>query len=180
MSYDPEEAASQWQAAVEQLNDAYIEGVEEAMEGQAAFTEAWLDAIEADPAVLESDDIESYAQAYAVWLDASERLFTRLTDSVEDEEVELSELRDIWLDAANESFSEVMGTSAFAAATGETLGSALDAKGQVDEATTDLLHAYGLAAADDIEEVGARLVELERRQHAVERKLDRVLDALED
>jgi hypothetical protein len=73
-----------------------------------------------------------------------------------------------------------MGTSAFAAATGETLGAALDAKTQVDEATTDLLHAYGLAAADDIEEVGERLVELERRQHAVERKLDRVLDAIEE
>jgi hypothetical protein len=89
------------------------------------------------------------------------------------------DFRDIWLNAANESFKEVMGTSAFAAATGETVGDALELQQAIDAATEETLAALGFATGGDVEEVGARLVELERRQHAVEEKLDRVLAALD-
>jgi trans-aconitate methyltransferase len=182
MSQNHQAAADEWADVVEQFNEATVEGIESALEEQAAFTEAWIDAVEEGAAdVAEtSADPEAFAQAYAVWIDATERLFARLTDAIEGEEVEPGELRDIWLDAANEAFSEVMGTSAFAAATGQTIGSALDAQEAADEATRDLLHAYGLATDEDVREVGERLVELERRQHAVENKIDRLLDATEE
>jgi trans-aconitate methyltransferase len=182
MSQDHQAATEEWQDVLEQFNEATMEGVEGVLEEQAAFTEAWLDAVEeqtGDVKHLESDP-EAFAEAYAVWMDATERLFERLTDAIEGEEIDASELRDVWLDAANEASSEVMETSAFAAATGQTIGSALDAQEAADEATRDVLHAYGLATDEDVREVGQRLVELERRQQAVENKLERVLDHLED
>jgi BMFP domain-containing protein YqiC len=46
--------------------------------------------------------------------------------------------------------------------------------------TQDTVAQMGMATRDDVEEVGERLVELERRQHDVEEKLDRVLDAVEE
>jgi hypothetical protein len=38
----------------------------------------------------------------------------------------------------------------------------------------------GFSTREDVEEVGERLVELERRQHEVEQKLDQILDHLEE
>jgi hypothetical protein len=181
MSQDSE-APPEWGAVIEQFNEVTMEGIEGALEEQAAFTEAWIDAVEDGTTELQDaqGDPEAFVQAYAVWIDATERLFERLTDAIEGDAVESGDLRDVWLDAANEAFSEVMGTSAFAAATGHTIDSALDAQEAVDETTRDLLEAYGIATDEHVREVGDRLVELERRQQAVENKLDRVLETIED
>jgi polyhydroxyalkanoate synthesis regulator phasin len=176
------QTADEWGEVFEQFNQATMEGIEGALEEQAAFTEAWIDAVEegtAEAADVQADP-ETFVKSYAVWIDATERLFERLTDAIEGEEVEPGELRDVWLDAANEAFSDVMSSSAFAAATGQTIDSALDAQEAADDATRDVLHAYGLATDEDVREVGERLVELERRQHSVENKLDRVLETLEE
>jgi BMFP domain-containing protein YqiC len=56
----------------------------------------------------------------------------------------------------------------------------LEARQEFDEATQDAIAEMGFSTRDDVAEVGERLVELERRQHDVEQKLDRVLDALDD
>ena len=104
----------------------------------------------------------------------------RLADATAEEDVPVTDLRDIWLSAANESFEEVMGTTAFAAATGQAVDEVLDAQSQVQAASQETLRELGLATRDDVQEVGERLVELERRQHAVEEKLDRVLEHLEE
>ncbi len=94
------------------------------------------------------------------------------------EEVDPTEFRDIWLSAANNAFKEVLSTTAFAAATGETTDVALDLRQEFDDAAMETLEMYGFATRDDVLEVGERLVELERRQHAIETKLDQVLDHL--
>ena len=73
-----------------------------------------------------------------------------------------------------------MGTSAFAAATGQTVGDMLEASEQLDRLNQQTLESVGFATVGDIEEIGERLVELERRQHAVEQKLDQVIAMLED
>ena len=44
----------------------------------------------------------------------------------------------------------------------------------------DTLAQMGMATRGDVEEVGERLVELERRQHNLEEKIDRLLDAVEE
>ena len=72
-----------------------------------------------------------------------------------------------------------MGTSAFAAANGQLVNAMMELREQTDEISEDTLEQLGLPTRSDIEEVGERLVELERRQHRVEEKLDEIIEALE-
>jgi hypothetical protein len=113
-------------------------------------------------------------------MDAAETSFDRMGDAVEGEAVDPEELRDVWLRAANDAFTETMSTTAFAAATGQGVGDALDLRQASAEASEETLHAMGFASLGDVREVGERLVETERRLHAVESKLDRVLEAVEE
>jgi DNA-binding transcriptional MerR regulator len=73
-----------------------------------------------------------------------------------------------------------METSAFAAWTGSTVQQMMETQRQADQMAEDTLEQLGFATDEHIAEVGDRLVEMERRQHAVEQKLDRVLEHLED
>jgi vacuolar-type H+-ATPase subunit I/STV1 len=124
------------------------------------------------------EGVEGVARAYEAWMDAAEEA-VELTEDAAAGEADPGEFRDLWLDAANTAFKRVMGTSAFAAATGQALDDALDLQADLDEAAQDTVREYGFATSDDVEEVGERIVELERRQHAVEEKLDELLDRLE-
>jgi len=71
-----------------------------------------------------------------------------------------------------------MSTSAFAAANGQLVEAMMEMQQEVDEVTQDTISRMGMPTRDDIDEVGERLIELERRQHDVEQKLDRILDAV--
>ncbi len=104
----------------------------------------------------------------------------RMNDQLEGEDVDIEEFRDIWLNTANEAFKDVMSTTAFARMTGETVGDVLEMQQQADEAAQETLGSLGFATQDDVVEIGDRLVELERRQHDVEQKLDRVLEHLDE
>jgi hypothetical protein len=167
---------------VEQMNEAVAESVEQNMEAQSAFMQSWSDAF--DNSVPEEDvleeGIEGYNNAYEVWMDAANQMFEKTTDAAEGEDVDATEFRDIWLQSANEAFKEVMSTSAFASANGQLVETMMEMQQEVDEVTQDTIAQMGLPTQGDIEEVGERIVELERRQHAVEEKLDRILDAIEE
>jgi hypothetical protein len=171
-----------WNEMVEQMNDAVADSLEQNMQAQAALVDAWSDAF--DNSVPEEDvveeGIEGYNRAYEVWMDAAEQMFERTTDAAEGEDVEPTEFRDIWLQSANDAFKEVMSTSAFASANGQLVETMMEMQQEVDEVTQDTIAQMGMPTRDDVEEVGERIVELERRQHAVEQKLDRVLDRLEE
>jgi len=170
-----------WNGFVEQMNEQFMDAVEQNMEAQAEFVESWAETVESSTDDVEiSEGVQGYAHAYEVWMNAAEQMVERANDAVEGEEVEVGEFRDVWLNSANEAFKEVMSTSAFAAATGQTVAGAMEAKRRADETAETTLHELGLPTESDVAEVGDRLVELERRQHEVERKLDRVLDHLED
>ncbi|WP_299268916.1 poly(R)-hydroxyalkanoic acid synthase subunit PhaE [Halorientalis sp.] len=169
-----------WSEMVEEMNDAVADSVEQNMKAQAAFMESWAEAV--DGSMPEDDELtegfEGYNRAYEVWMDASEKMFERTTDAAQGEDVEPTEVRDIWLQSANEAFKEVMGTSAFAAANGQLVEAMMDMQEEADEVTQDTIQQLGLPTRDDVMEVGERLVELERRQHAVEQKLDEILEEL--
>ena len=175
------EMQDQWTEMVEEINDAVADSLEQNMKSQAAFVESWAEAVE--DSVPEEDamaeGIQGYNRAYEVWMDAAEQMFERTTDAAQGEDVEPAEYRDIWLRSANEAFKEVMSTSAFAAANGQVVETMLEARQAFDEATQDAIAEMGFSTRDDVAEVGERLVELERRQHDVEQKLDRVLDELD-
>jgi hypothetical protein len=178
---DSDDPAAQWQGLVEDMNDAMVESMEQNMEMSAAFMESWADAMEdsvPDEEALASG-VEGYDNAYEVWMDAAEQTFERTTDAAQGEDVAPEEFRDSWLQSANEAFKEVMSTSAFAAANGQLVSAMMDLREQTDEMGEETLAEMGMPTQSDVEEVGKRLVELERRQHRVEEKLDRVIEALE-
>jgi len=151
------------------------------MEAQAQFVESWSETVgEASDDTEISDGVEGYARAYETWMTASQQMVERANDQLEGEDVDIEEFRDIWLNTANEAFKEVMSTTAFAKMTGETVGDVLELQEQADEAAQETLNSLGFATEGDVVEIGDRLVELERRQHAVEQKLDRVLEHVED
>ncbi|RXK50321.1 poly(R)-hydroxyalkanoic acid synthase subunit PhaE [Halorientalis pallida] len=180
MSDTTNDPMEDWNEMVEEMNDAVADSMEQNMKAQAAFMESWAEAVEGS--MPEEDEMaegfEGYNRAYEVWMDASEKMFERTTDAAQGEDVEPSEVRDIWLQSANEAFKEVMGTSAFAAANGQLVEAMMDMQEEADEVTQDTIQQLGLPTRDDVMEVGERLVELERRQHAVEQKLDEILEEL--
>lgn len=170
-----------WEAFTEEMGERFASALEQNVEAQADFVETWFDTLEGSMDAGDADEtIEGYARAYEAWMDAAIEQVERTGDALEGEDVDPQEFRDLWLSTANDVFSEVMATPAFAAATGETVEQALEVRQQVDEAAQDTLAGLGFATTGDVVEVGDRLVELERRQHEVERKLDRVLEHIED
>ncbi|WP_440771713.1 poly(R)-hydroxyalkanoic acid synthase subunit [Natronorubrum sp. DTA28] len=178
---DSQPQAQNWNAVVEQWNEQFMDAIEENMEAQAQFVESWSEAVgDATDENEISEGVEGYARAYETWMNASQQMVERMNDQMEGEEVDMEEFRDIWLNTANDAFKDVMSTTAFARMTGETVGDILELQQQADEASQETLSQLGFATEDTVVEVGDRLVELERRQHAVEQKLDRVLDHLEE
>jgi hypothetical protein len=181
MSEEYATAGEDWTRFVDETNESVVNAFRRNVEAQERFVESWFDAVEESSMDSETwrDGLEGYARAYDVWMAAVEEHLERMTDAMEGEEVEPEEIRDIWLNAANEAFKEITRTTAFAAATGQTVGNVLELRRGFDETAQDTLHALGFATESDVREVGERLVELERRQHAVEEKLDRIVEAVE-
>jgi hypothetical protein len=177
----PNAAADGWNQFVERMNQQFMDAFEQNVEAQAEFVESWTETFESSVDDDEmTEGVKGYARAYEAWMDAAQRMVDRVNDASRDEDVEIEEFRDIWLNTANEAFKEAMSTTAFAAATGESVQQALDLQQQADEAAESTLHNLGFATEGDIVEIGERLVELERRQHEVEEKLDRILEELEE
>ena len=171
----------QWGEYVEQLNQSFVEAFEQNMRMQTEFLDSLRDSLD-DSSLDETtvDGMQGVSRAYEVWIEAADAQQELLTESLRGEEIDLESFRDLYLNAANEAFKEVMGTSAFAAATGQTVGEMLEASEQLDRMNQQTLQSVGFATEADIAEVGERLVELERRQHTLETKLDQVIEMLED
>ena len=173
------------------MNEQLAEAMESSARAQSEFVESWFETLESmsDEEYVE-ESLESYGQAYSVWMDAANEAMERTADVASGEEVSPEEFRDVWFDAANEAFKEVMSTDAFAVLTGEAVEDALELRQAADQNAQATLHELGFATERDVRELGERLVELERREKAVERrlerldaiegKLDRVLDRLEE
>lgn len=181
MSDYQRDVQAEWNELFENTNRAVAQAMERNMEASAAFMESWAEAMEDSVPEQEqfASGIEGYSRAYEVWMDAADQMFERTADGASGEEIELSEFRDIWLQSANEAFKEVMGTSAFAAANGQLVSAMMELREQTDEIGEETIAELGMPTRSNVEEVGKRLVELERRQHRVERKLDRILEAIE-
>jgi dsDNA-binding SOS-regulon protein len=177
-----QEMQAQWTEMFGRMNETMARTMEQNVEAQAAFAESWADAMEdsmpSEDAM--SEGMEGLAGAYDVWIDAAEQLFERTADAAEGEDVQMDEMRDIWLQSANEAFKQVMSTSAFAQGNGQLFESIMELQEQSREASQDTLAQMGMASSAEVDEVAGRLVELERRQHSVEKKLDRILDAVEE
>ena len=173
---------STWAEAAVEMNEQMLRSIEQNVEAQTTFVETWAETIEdlsespGDPEEL----IGSQAAVTSLWLETTAEQFEELMVSLSEGELTPSEARDRWLTTANRTANELMDTTAFAAATGRTIEAALGAQQAADETAQDTLSSMGFATREDILEIGDRIVELERRQHAVEQKLDRILETLEE
>lgn len=165
----------------EQFNEAFADSIERNVEAQTALVTAMTDSfIDSIPEEEEfADGVEGYAKASEVWVEATEQLFEEMTDTVEGGGVNPEAIRDILVQASNEALSEVMSSSAFATMDGNAVEQITERQRELQEMTEDSLAQAGMATQSDVSEVAKRLVELERRQHAVERKVDRILEAVE-
>ncbi len=178
-----------WGEFARRMNRQFVEALERNVEAQAELVESFTETVDARDTAPSSmavdaedveDGVQGYARAYEVWMDAAEQMVEQTGDLAEGEDVDPAAFRNVWLDAANDAFKQVMSTTAFAAATGDAVGDALQARQEADETAEETLHTLGFATEGDVQEVGERLVELERRQHELETKIDRVLDAVEE
>ncbi|MFB6108802.1 MAG: poly(R)-hydroxyalkanoic acid synthase subunit PhaE [Haloplanus sp.] len=179
MTDDTRSFDGQMESFLERMTETYMNALDRNLDAQSAFLESWMDSVEenlSEERVREG--YEGSRRAYEAWMEAAETSFERMGDAMAGEEVDPEEFRDIWLSSANEAFKEMMTTTAFAAATGQSVEEALNMRQNLDEASEETLHALNFATVGDVHEVGERLVELERRQHAIEEKLDRVLEEL--
>ena len=173
--------AEPWTELLSGMNDQLASAMETNVQAQNALLESWSGALGSvgDEGQFE-DGMDGYSGAYDIWMEAADEAMEKAAGATEGEELSPNEFRDLWLGAANEAFKEVMSTDAFAAATGERIADAVELRQATDEVAQGTLHELGFATEGDVREIGERLVELERRHHEVERKLDRVLDHLED
>lgn len=179
MSSRADPATAWWQQWM-RMNEQYTDVAGEAMEAQTRFVEAWGDSFdEATRQERLDEGLAATYHAYEVWMQAVEETVEGMNDILEGEDVPVERFRDAWLNAANQAFKESMRTAAFAEATGQSVDDALALQRQFDDATEATLHGLGLPARGDVEEIGERLVELERRNHAIEERLDRIVDAVE-
>ncbi|WP_435156614.1 poly(R)-hydroxyalkanoic acid synthase subunit PhaE [Haladaptatus sp. DFWS20] len=175
-----ENAAQNWNEYMGEMNDAFINSLERNVEAQTAFVDSWMSAFDtSETDETAADGMEGYVGVYNAWMDAAQKQFERINDALEGEDVPVEEFRDIWLKAANDAFKEVTTTSEFASMTADSVENSMTYKQTVDEATEQTLSAFGLPTENDIQEVGKRLLEVERRQHDIERKLDQILDTIE-
>jgi hypothetical protein len=167
---------------VGRTNEAVVNSVEQNIEMQTRLVETMTGAV--DQAVPRADVLEEgvdgYISAYNVWIDGMEELFGTAVSAVEGEDVGPGELRDIWLKSTNDALSELMATGAFAAVDDRFVETMLAAQLELDEVTQDSLAQVGAATRKDVSETSERLVELERRHRAVEQKLDRLIEAVEE
>lgn len=172
---------SEWEEFLRESNDAFLRTLERNVEAQNEFVDSWFSALERsfDESTVE-EGVEGLSEAYQVWINAIEESIDRSGSALTGEDVELSEFRDLWLNAANEAFKEISATAAFAAMTGQTIEEALDLRKQLDEQAEETLSTLGFATRSDVLEVGERIIEVERRQQSIEEKLDEVIDRLDE
>ena len=169
-----------WDAFIADATEQWRDAFEQNVEAQASFVEAWIDAVEdASDMTHFEDAVNGYAEAYKTWMEAAAEQGDRMNAMMRGEDVSMESIRDAWMNAANDAFKEVMSSTAFAAATAETVDSVLDVKKEADEYAEETLHGLRFATLGDVEEVGERLVAVERRLQAIEERQEDILDHLE-
>jgi len=175
-----EDRAADWLEWATAMNERFADSVDASMTAQQQFAEAWMDSIERTTGQQELDDgLASLFAAYAVWMDAAHETQEHVNDALEGEDVPVEHIRDTWMNAANQAFKSLLSTTAFSMMTGRSVDDLLELRQQTEELQASALHDLGLPTRGDIEEVGERLVELERRNHELAKTLEAVADAVE-
>ncbi|MFA5860570.1 MAG: poly(R)-hydroxyalkanoic acid synthase subunit PhaE [Candidatus Thermoplasmatota archaeon] len=184
------------QAATDRTTEQAIKASEQAMKAFAtnmemghAFLETWTRSLahmqaNAPNNKREASDASSqapFSDATRAWVSAVTEVTRRTQEAfAKGETLSPDTYTDIWSQAASRVAQEIVKDTAFAKITGEWVNDAAKTKGQAREAAETRLAELGFATTRDIEEVGTRLIEMERRLHQMQTLIeDRVVPALD-
>lgn len=166
------------------LLDWYLEttrkAAEQSLAAQQRAIDEWASAVEGrtEAQAEVATPVRGLAWFADVWLGAVQNALVHVDDAFEGGSVDLEELQTTWLHALDDAITDVGKTPEFAETATGTVERALTARYRGDELRRRALEGVGLPTDRDVEEVGARLLELEYRQKAVEDRLDDVLAAV--
>ncbi|MFA5860137.1 MAG: poly(R)-hydroxyalkanoic acid synthase subunit PhaE [Candidatus Thermoplasmatota archaeon] len=110
-----------------------------------------------------------FGESFRIWtqtIDQASQMTAERASMGEGPPVE--DLVNLWTNAYADAIKPVLGSPLYAAAQGETVDAALDARKRLQEQAEHSLRAVGISTRSDLLEVGQRLIELERRQQRVE------------
>lgn len=107
-----------------------------------------------------------FADASRIWLNAVSEAMRRTQDAMQrGEPLTPDAYLDLWSKAAAELSQAVVSDAAFATMTGHWVNQVATAKTDAKKRATEQLRDLGFSTHADVDEVGKRLVELERRVH---------------
>lgn len=184
-------------AATDRTTEQALHASEQAMKAYAvnmemgrAFLETWtrsLAHLQATTAASSKPEAASasaqapFADATRAWVNAVTEATHRTQEAfAKGETLSPDSYAEIWSQAASQVAQEIVKDAAFAKITGEWVNEAAKSKGQAREAAEARLAELGFATTRDIEEVGTRLIEVERRLHHMQVLIeDRLVSAHE-
>ncbi len=115
---------------------------------------------------LPSPSPTAFADATRIWINAVGEATRRTQEAVQKgQPIAPDAFVDVWTKAASELSQAVVSDAAFAALTGQWVNAVSKAKVDAKKAATNQIREVGFATHEDVEEVGKRLIELERRVH---------------
>lgn len=107
-----------------------------------------------------------FADASRIWLNAVSEAMRRTQEAMQrGETLAPDAYLDLWSKAAAELSQAVVSDAAFATMTGHWVNQVATAKTDAKKRATEQLRELGFSTHADVDEVGKRLVELERRVH---------------
>lgn len=167
--------------AMNDYMDTMFETFEKGMKMQQNMAENWTEAMNesfrsTDPEQF-SDLPDGIRESWETWMNFFENSMEMAQEDEEDQP-DPQKFISMWLRTANQASKDILSTKAFSALTGLYLNKILSMKQKSDKVNERMIHNMGLPTVSDLEEVGERLLELERRQQKVEEKLDRILEEL--
>lgn len=113
-----------------------------------------------------------FGESFRIWtqtIDQASQMTVERASNGEGPPVE--DLVNLWTNAYADAMKPMLGSPLYAAAQGETVDAALDARKRLQEQAEHSLRSVGISTRSDLLEVGQRLIELERRQQRVENLL---------
>ncbi|HVL47900.1 MAG TPA: poly(R)-hydroxyalkanoic acid synthase subunit PhaE [Candidatus Thermoplasmatota archaeon] len=107
-----------------------------------------------------------FADVGRIWLETMNEATRRTQEAMQKGQLVTPDAYvDLWSKAASELAQAVVSDASFAALTGEWVNAVSQARGEARRTGANQLREMGFATHTDVEEVGKRLIELERRVH---------------
>ncbi len=157
------DAARVWTQMSKEAADNFARATEMGLDASRALMQSW---VRAPSAGGNGRSTAPFAHAGDAWMRAMAEASRRTQDAVQKGQVLTPDLyADVWTRAAGEIAQEIVEDPAFARITGNVVNASMVNREEFATRSAQRARDIGIAAHEDVVEVGRRLVELERRVH---------------